>query len=96
MASVPLDLEADIQPVSDFRSNTASILKQVVETRRPVVVTQNGRSAAVLVDVRSYQELLEEVETLRELLGSRASHDAGHTHTHAEARRILKDRFGAR
>jgi prevent-host-death family protein len=96
MASVPLDLEADIQPISDFRSNTASILKQVQDTRRPIVVTQNGRSAAVLVDVRSYQDLLEEIETLRELLASRASHDAGRTHSHADARRILKDRFGAR
>lgn len=62
-----INLAEDIKPISDFRANAAVLLKQIQETGRPLVLTQHGRSAAILVDVKSYQELLEELETLREL-----------------------------
>ncbi len=67
MARVALDLEADIQPVSDFRANAAEFLEQVRTTGRPLVLTQKGRGAAVLVDIGSYQALLDELELLRDI-----------------------------
>jgi antitoxin YefM len=39
----------------------------VQRTRRPVVLTQHGRSAAVLIDVREYDALLERLELLEDV-----------------------------
>lgn len=94
MAKIPLNLEADIQPVSDFRANTASVLQQVRETGRPVVLTQRGRGAAVLVDVRVYQSMVDELDELRDIQAGLADVAAGRVLTNEEARRRLLERLG--
>jgi len=45
-----MNLTEDIEPIPDFRANAAALLKQVQETRRPLVLTPHGRSAAVVFD----------------------------------------------
>ena len=55
-------LDRDICPLSDFRANSATYIKQVHDTKRPLVITQRGRSAAVLLDVGEYEALLERIE----------------------------------
>jgi len=92
VATVPIDLEADIQPVSDFRANAAAVLKQVKETGRPVVLTQRGRGTAVLLDVRTYQDLVDEVELLRDVRAGLEDLAEGRVVPNAEAReRLLAD-----
>ena len=59
-----IDLENDIRPLSEFRANTASLVTQVRKTGRPLVLTQHGKSAVVLLDVRLYQSLLSACEQL--------------------------------
>lgn len=93
--SVAIDLENDITPVSDFRANAASILEKIRETGRPVVLTQRGRSAAVLLDVRAYQALLEELETLRDIRAGEEDLRAGRTVEHDAARQRLREKYGA-
>ena len=58
-----IDLEADIQPVSDFRANASTMLEQVRTTKRPLILTRRGRSAAVLLDIGAYQDLMDELDT---------------------------------
>ncbi len=53
-----IDLENDIRPLSEFRANTASLVRQVKKTGRPLVLTQHGKSTVVLLDVRHYQNLV--------------------------------------
>ncbi|NTU52647.1 MAG: type II toxin-antitoxin system Phd/YefM family antitoxin [Chlorobiaceae bacterium] len=53
-----IDLVSDIKPLSEFRANTASLISQVRKTGRPLVLTQHGKSAVVLLDVRLYQTML--------------------------------------
>jgi prevent-host-death family protein len=45
----------DIRPVSYVKANTAEILAQINETRRPVIITQNGVPSGVLQDPESYE-----------------------------------------
>ncbi len=54
-----------IIPVSDLRYKAKEILSQVAD--RPVVITQRGRAAAVLVDFDSYNEMARRLEVLEEL-----------------------------
>ena len=60
-------LTDDVRPLSEFRANVAAFVQRVRKTGRPMVLTQHGRSAAVLVDVEAYEELLERVEVLQDV-----------------------------
>ncbi|MBC8180373.1 type II toxin-antitoxin system Phd/YefM family antitoxin [candidate division KSB1 bacterium] len=62
-----IDLENDIKPLSEFRANAANIVKQIKETKRPLVLTQHGKSSAVLVDVAEYQAIIDKLELLQEV-----------------------------
>lgn len=57
----------DIRPLSQFRANAASFIEHVRQTRRPLVLTQHGRSSAVLLDVAEYERLVERMELLEEI-----------------------------
>jgi len=54
-----MDITKDIQPMTTFRNNSAEILRHLKETGRPVVLTVNGRAAAVVQDAEAYQRLLD-------------------------------------
>jgi len=62
----------DVRPVTEFRANASAFLDQLHHTRRPVILTQHGRSAAVLLDVRVYEEMLDELISLRDVKGAPA------------------------
>jgi prevent-host-death family protein len=62
-----LKLDEDIQPLSKFRANAAAMLERVRSTRRPLVLTQRGHSAAVVVGVAEYERLVDEIELLRDI-----------------------------
>ncbi|MGI8771019.1 MAG: type II toxin-antitoxin system Phd/YefM family antitoxin [Acidobacteriaceae bacterium] len=53
-----LNLEEDIRSLSDFRRNTSACVAHVRETRRPLVLTLNGRAALVTLSPEAYQELV--------------------------------------
>ena len=88
-----INLEADIQPVSDFRAHAAAVINQVKETGRPVVLTQRGRSAAVLLDVASYQALVDELDLLRDIHQGIADGEAGNLIPQDEARAQVLSRY---
>jgi len=52
-----MSLEQDIRPVTYLKSRAADLLKQVNETHRPVIITQNGEVRAVLQDPQSYESM---------------------------------------
>ena len=47
-------LDQDIVPLSEVRNGIATYIKQIHETKRPLVITQRGKSAAVLIDVQEF------------------------------------------
>jgi antitoxin YefM len=57
----------DVLPVTEFRANTSSMLTRLQATKRPVVLTQHGRGAAVVMDVSVYEGMLDEIAILRDI-----------------------------
>jgi prevent-host-death family protein len=57
----------DIQPLSTFRSNVSGFINQVQSTHRPLIITNHGRSAAVLLDVVMYDKLMEQLALLQDI-----------------------------
>lgn len=57
----------DVLPVTEFRANTSTMLTRLHATKRPVVLTQHGRGAAVVMDVSVYEDMLDEIAILRDI-----------------------------
>lgn len=60
-----LNLERDIRPISYVKSHTAEMVSQVSDRKNPIVITQNGEAKAVLVDVASYQKMVDAINLLK-------------------------------
>jgi prevent-host-death family protein len=54
-----MDITQDIQALTTFRNHSAAVLQQLKKTKRPVVLTVNGKAAAVVQDAEAYQRLLD-------------------------------------
>jgi prevent-host-death family protein len=89
-----LRLETDIKPVSEFRANTAGLIDQVKSSGRPLVLTQRGHSTAVLLDVSEYEQMVDEIDLLRDIHTAVQQLDAGHGVTNRNAKAELRRRFG--
>lgn len=85
-----LRADEDIRPLSEFRAGVATFVKQIHETRRPMILTQRGRGVAVLVDVHEYERMQERLEMLEEIYKAEEQIAAGAGVAHEEAKaRIL-------
>ena len=86
-----LHFDQDIQPLSDFRAGAASFIRQINETRRPIVITQRGKGVAVVMDVSEYEAMQEKIELLEEVQKAEAQLFAGLGISNSDARtQILK------
>jgi prevent-host-death family protein len=62
-----LDINRDINSLSNFKRNTPEFLRQLKETGHPIVLTINGKAELVVQDTASYQKLVELAEQAGEL-----------------------------
>ena len=90
MAKVP-----EIIPVTDLRQDAASVLKRVQTSHQPLVITQRGRAAAIMLSVDAYERGERERQMLRLLVRGEQEIAAGVGHALdevlAEADALLAD-----
>ena len=55
----------DIIPVSDLRRDAAKILKQLKNLKEPLIITQRGRAAAVMLSIETFERSEHDKELLR-------------------------------
>lgn len=82
-------LTEDIIPVTDFRTNAAELIQKIKKTRRPLILTQHGRSAAVVEDMKEYEDRLERLELLEGIIRGLQAAEKGELVSHEEAMRQL-------
>jgi prevent-host-death family protein len=84
-----LILDKDIKPMSEFRAHTASCIHQVQTSKRPVVITHHGKSAAVLIDVAEFEAMSQRLELLEDIAAGESQIDAGKGISHDKARKMV-------
>ena len=63
-----------IKPNSYLKSNAADVVRELSESREPMLITKNGEAKLVVMDVRSYEEHQETMAMLKLLaLGKKAA-----------------------
>jgi prevent-host-death family protein len=86
-----LDITKDIQSLTNFRRKSGKFLKEMKKSKRPVVLTVNGKAEAVVQDAESYQRLLDSAaradvyEAIRQGVD-----DIAHRRTHS-ARKVFNE-----
>jgi antitoxin YefM len=83
----------DILPVTEFRANTSTMLSRLQASKRPVVLTQHGRGAAVVMDVSVYEDMLDEIAILRDIRIAEEQIARGEGIPHEEAVARLRKRL---
>lgn len=83
-------------PVSEFKAQAAELLKRVADSRQPLVITQNGRPAGVVLSPAAYDDLIEKLELVAAVNSGLADVDAGRTEAHAAVAGRLRKKYPAR
>ena len=84
----------DIKPMSEFRTGIASFLKQIHDTKRPLIITQHGKGVAVLLDAGEYEAMQEKIELLQDIQTSISQIEGGKGVDHEQARATVLKRIG--
>jgi len=79
-----MNLSEDIKPITYLKSRAADLLKQINETHRPVVITQNGEPRAVLQDPESYENMRKAIGLLKLISQGEENIKAGKSKSQAD------------
>ena len=87
-----LKIDKDIRPLSEVRNAMAAFIKQVHDTKRPLVITQHGKGVAVLLAANEFEEMQERIELLSDVQTSLSQLARGQGISHEDARAFLLKR----
>ena len=85
-----LKIDQDIKPLSEVRTGIANFIKQVHDTKRPVIITQHGKGVAVLLDAHEYEAMQEKLELLTDVQLSLNQLESGQGIDHENAKEKVK------
>ena len=85
-----IDLANDVFPLSEFRGKLTECVARTRRTHRPILITQNGKSASVLLSVDDFERLRETVELLDDVRAAEAEIERGETFSTPEVEAYLK------
>jgi prevent-host-death family protein len=86
---------ANIFPLAQFKARASEVLNGMKVDNKPVVITQNGVAAAVLLPPEEYDRLVERSEFIRAVEAGLADSTAGRTRSHADMAAELRERYKA-
>ena len=85
-----VQISEGIVPLGEFKAQAAKLLKRIGESGQPMVITQNGRPAGVLLSPREYDRMQERQRFLESIAAGLADAESGRTVTTMELRERLR------
>jgi len=86
-----ISIANDIEPLSEFRKKSADFVKRLKKEKQPIVLTQHGKSAAVLMDVSEYERFTKKMEMLEDLLEAKQQVEQGKIYSMDEAKERIEN-----
>jgi prevent-host-death family protein len=96
MGAAAVRFSEDIIPVSEFKAHAADLLRRVAETGQPLVITQNGKAAGVLLSPVEFDRLSERARFVAAVEEGLGDADAGRLRPHDEVAARMRERFGGK
>jgi prevent-host-death family protein len=88
-----MQLTEDIKPISYLKSKAADVLKQINETHRPMIITQNGEVRAIVQDPKSYEDMKNAISLLKILSFSEEDIRNGNLHNEEDVFKSVEKLF---
>ncbi|MEK6303534.1 MAG: type II toxin-antitoxin system Phd/YefM family antitoxin [Acidobacteriota bacterium] len=85
-----INVSEGIVPLGEFKTRASKIIRELDGSDEPLVITQNGRPAAVLMSPAAFQELREQHEIALAVAEGLADSEAGRVVDHKKVRRWLE------
>ena len=78
----------NIRPLTDFRNKMKEYIKELNENKKPIILTQHGKSAAVLLNAEKFQEMQDQIEFMRKVAQGLEDYKSSRVHS-------IQDTFNA-
>jgi prevent-host-death family protein len=88
-----MKLSEAVKPISHFRSHASEVIREIVASHKPVVITLNGEAKAIIQDIREYEKDRDSVALLKILALSRKSVNEGNIRPANEAFAAVRRRI---
>lgn len=75
--------------MSTFRSKMSYFFNKVKQTKRPLIITQNGKSSAILLDVAEYQSLIDKIEVFEDIKLAEEQISSGKGISHSKVKKMF-------
>ena len=72
-----VNLKEDVKPISYIKTNAAEMITYINDHKNPIIITQHGEAKGVLLDVESYQDMVNALSLMKLLQFSEKSIRAG-------------------
>ena len=89
-AGADIKVSDGIVPLGEFKARAAQLLRNLKGRREPLVITQNGRPAAVILSPAAFDELRARQTELEEIAAGLADARAGRLVAHRKVKAWLE------
>ncbi len=79
----------NIRPLTEFRNKMKEYIQELNENRKPILLTQHGKSAAVLLHAEKFQEMQDQIEFMRKVAQGLEDYKNDRVHSLEETFSIL-------
>ncbi len=90
-----IKIASDIIPLGEFKTGISACMKKVKATGQPLIITQNGRPAGVLLSPIEYDKLVYRQQFIESVAQGLAAAESGEVYSTEEARKILAEKRGS-
>jgi prevent-host-death family protein len=87
-----INLKEDIKPISYIKTNAADMMDYINDHKNPIIVTQHGEARGVLLDVESYQNMVNALSLMKLLQISEKAIQDGKVYDNEEVFASLKNK----
>ena len=87
-----IKIDDNIRSLSEVRNGMANFIKQVHDTKRPVIITQHGKGVAVLLGANEFETMQEKIELLTDIQTSLNQLEKGEGISNRDAKKKLLKR----
>ena len=84
-------LSEDVIPITDFRTKSGELLAKMKRTRRPLILTHRGRTAAVVEDITEFEKRVERLDLLEAIVRGLQAAEKGNVVSHEDVMRRMDD-----
>ncbi len=87
-----IQIANDIIPLGEFKTGLSACMKKVQATGHPLIITQNGRPAGVLLSPVEYDNLVYRKQFIESVEQGLAAADSGAVYSTEEVRKMFAEK----